>query len=113
MEVATVREGATVVARVSGRVSGLATAAELQKALEGAFTAGDEALVVDFADVPFISSAGLRTIAIILNRTQAAKVDFVVSSLSDPVREVFAMTGFDQLVRVVDDLDEARRVFAH
>ena len=108
MEVTTHREGETLIARPHGRIDGLADATSLQKILEGAIESSDQALILDFENVSYISSAGLRTVAIMINRTRAADMGFVLCSLSGSIRDLFATSGFDKLVQVAGTLDDAR-----
>ena len=108
MEVITYREGETLIARPHGRIDGLANATALQRTLEGAIESTDQALILDLENVSYISSAGLRTVAIMINRTKAADMSFVLCSLSAPIHDLFATSGFDKLVQVVDSLDDAR-----
>ena len=108
MEVTTHREGETLIARPHGRIEGLANATTLQRALEGAIESTDQALILDLEQVPYISSAGLRAVAIMINRTRAADMSFVLCSLSRPIHDLFTTSGFNKLVQVVDTLDDAR-----
>lgn len=108
MEVSFERDGSVLIARPHGRVEGLAAATTLQKALEDALRPTDAALILDFESLVYISSAGLRAVAILRNRTHATRMNFVLCSLSKPVQDLFASSGFDNLVRVVDTLDNAR-----
>lgn len=112
MEVTTQREGETLIARPRGRIDGLANATSLQKTLEDAIESSDRALILDLEGVSYVSSAGLRAVAIMINRTRAADMRFVLCSLSGPIRALFATSGFDKLVQVVDTLDDARRAVA-
>ena len=108
MELETLRDDGTLIAQPNGRIDGLANATELQKALERAIRPTDHALILDMANLSYLSSAGLRTVAIMINRTKAADMSFVVCSLSTPLRGLFAASGFDKLVPVVDTLEDAR-----
>lgn len=112
MEVTIEREGSTLVARPDGRIDGLSASTTFQQALEGATEPGDEAVIVDFESLSYISSAGLRAIVILRNQFRDAGIHFVICSLPTLVRGVFATSGFDQLVRVADTLDDARAAVA-
>jgi anti-sigma B factor antagonist len=62
------------------------------KALEGV-----KKLILDFAKVEYVSSAGLRTI-ILLNEKMEEKEGMTIKNINDEVRDVFEMTGFDELL---------------
>lgn len=96
-----------LIARVAGRLEGLTSADALQKALEEAIRPADRGLILDFETLTYISSAGLRAIAILINRTRKADMGFVICALSAPVRSLFATSGFDKLVRVADTFEDA------
>ena len=48
----------------------------------------------------YISSAGLRVILLIAKALERQNVKFGVCSLSDPIREIFDISGFDKVVKV-------------
>lgn len=93
------REGATVVAKIDGRLDG-ANAQEFQGDLTDAIEDSDRAVILDFADLSYISSAGLRVILITAKALKRQDAELAVCSLSDPIREVFEISGFDQIIPV-------------
>lgn len=60
--------------------------------------AGD--VVVDCADMEYISSAGLRSLISLLKSVKAAGHDLEVINLTPAVRPVFDMTGFSKLFNI-------------
>ena len=109
MEIKTDREGTTVIARLSGRVEGGTVAQQFQEELQQAINPGDQRVVLDCQELAYISSAGLRAIAIVLNHAQETGVQMDACTMTPPVRKVFEMSGFDQLMGVHETLEEARR----
>lgn len=99
------REGVLVVVPV-GRVDST-TAASLEQALVGAIGRGERRLVVDFAGVDYISSAGLRALLIAARRVKESKGAWVLSSLGEPVRQVFELAGFLPLFTVEPTTERA------
>ena len=79
------REGATVVAKIDGRLDG-ANAQEFQGDLTDAIEDSDRAVILDFADLSYISSAGLRVILITAKALKRQDAELAVCSLSDPIR---------------------------
>jgi len=51
-------------------------------------------LVVNFAKVDFISSAGLRVLLLLHKKVAAAAGKMTLVNVNDDVREVFELTGF-------------------
>ena len=56
-------------------------------------------LIIDFEKVDYVSSAGLRTI-LLLNEKMDELNGMVIKNINEDVREVFEMTGFDELLNI-------------
>ena len=68
-------------------------------------------MVVDFRDLDYISSAGLR---VILKATKAIKREdgrIMLCSMQDYVKEVFEIAGFDSFLPIVATMDDALKSF--
>ena len=77
--------------------------AELMKLIEGKANQ----LLLDFTDVPFIASSGLR---VLLKTGQTLKANggkLHICSINDTVREVFEISGFDRIFSVFDSKQDA------
>lgn len=58
-------------------------------------------ITVDFSELEYISSAGMRTI-LLLNKNALAKGGKVtIVGMSEDIRQIFQMTGFDQMIEIV------------
>ena len=55
-------------------------------------------LDLDLEHLSYISSAGLRVILLVAQQLQGRAVKFSVCSLPESVREVFQISGFDQII---------------
>jgi len=60
---------------------------------------GVNSLIFDFANLQYISSAGLRTI-LVAHKTMASRKGLVVKNLNSIVKEVFNITGFSEIITV-------------
>jgi anti-sigma B factor antagonist len=69
-------------------------------------------LVVDFADVDFVSSAGLRAVLTLVKRIRAANGVFALCAVQGPVREVLDITGFTTMIDVHPELSAALAAMA-
>jgi anti-anti-sigma factor len=87
---------------VRGRADAEA-ADELEAALRSAVKSGSP-VAADFAALDYISSAGLRAVIQAARAAQEAKVQFVICSLTLPVRKVFDMSGLHQILHVREQL---------
>lgn len=77
----------------------------------GAISEGTKKMVIDFKDIDYISSAGLR---VILKATKALARDngkIMLCDMQDYVKEVFEIAGFDAILPIVPTLDEALESF--
>ena len=100
------RKDSVLIGALDGRIDG-SNANEFQSALETEIGEGDNALILDFGKVSFISSAGLRVGLVIARKFNEPGKKFGVCTLPEPVREVVAVSGFDQLISVYGSQDEA------
>ena len=112
MEVKISEDDGVIVATVSGRIEGTDDAEDLRIALDEAVMPRAKALIVDFEELDYINSAGLRTLAFMVNRTEAAKMRFVLSGPSPLLREVLTLSGFDQIIDIAGALEEAKCMLA-
>ncbi|MGD9536713.1 MAG: STAS domain-containing protein [Alphaproteobacteria bacterium] len=64
-------------------------------------------LVIDMANVPYMSSAGLRVLMFAAKETKAASMKLAVAGLRPVVREVFQISRFDKVIPVHDKLSAA------
>ncbi len=113
MELNIEREGATLVAiTTEDRVDG-ANAREFQAALEEAIEETDRALILDAGHLIYISSAGLRVILLVAKSMNRQGGKFAVCSLSDSIREVFAISGFDNIIPIEETKADAIAALQH
>lgn len=83
---------------VEGRVDAN-TSPQLQQAILNTFQK-DKNIVLDFLNVPYISSAGLRAL-LIGHKTAASKGGTMkVTNLAEGVKEVITMSGFDSILTI-------------
>ena len=56
-------------------------------------------LILDFKDVLYVSSSGLRVI-LFAQKEMSKKGDMVITNVSDEIKELFEMTGFSEILTV-------------
>ena len=96
------RDGALVIS-VSGRLDS-STAGELEAVLPPRVRE-QKAVILSLADVPYVSSAGLRVLLIGAKAAKAAGNRLVLTGLSPAVREVFDISGFSKIFTIAADVD--------
>ena len=93
------QENGKLIFAVEGRLD-TATAPKLHDALVSTF---DEAKQVelDFTQLSYISSAGLRILLIGQKTAQSKGASMTLRGVSEEIRQIFEMTGFDEMLTIV------------
>ena len=68
---------------------------------------GSTKVLVNFADVGFVSSAGLRVLLATAKKIKAANGTFKICGLNETVQEVFDISGFSTILSVAGSEEEA------
>ena len=76
------------------------TAPKLQDALIPAFDEAKE-IILDFTKLAYVSSAGLRVLLLGQKTAKAKGASMIVSGVSGEIMEVFDMTGFSDMLKIV------------
>lgn len=84
---------------VSGRID-TTTAPEFLEHVKEAVV-GVEELVLDFADVDYISSAGLRVILFAQKTMNAQSGSMSVAHVNNDIMETFELTGFTDILNII------------
>ncbi|MBQ3919566.1 MAG: STAS domain-containing protein [Oscillospiraceae bacterium] len=90
-------EGTVLTIAVEGRID-TTTAPDLEKELKGSLGNASE-LIIDFKDVEYISSAGLRVLLSaqkIMNKQGSMKL----IGVSEDIMEIFEVTGFSDILTI-------------
>ncbi len=109
MEVSSGNLGSTRVLRVQGRLDH-SHAKDFETALAPhlvACTAGGSALVLDFSDVVYISSVGLRVLLLAAKQVKAQQGRIAIAALTPIVTEVFQVSHFNLVLSVYPDVAAA------
>ena len=99
MQVTWEQTDGNAIARLAGRIDS-SNAHQLQRELEAGLNDDVKAVVLDFEEVSFISSAGLRIVLLIGRELKKRQGKYAVCSLSEPIRDLFEISGFDQVVPI-------------
>jgi anti-sigma B factor antagonist len=85
------------------------TAKAFEDKVLGVIGAGDRRLVIDLAQLEYVSSAGLRVFLLAAKRLSAVNGKLAVVGLNDHVRHVFDIAGFSSILSIYPSRDEAMR----
>lgn len=92
------------VVKVTGRVDS-ATAPQLAEKFAKINDAGRYKLVLDFSELEFISSAGLRVlISTLKNCRRYNRGDLLLAGLPENIHSVFDLAGFTSIFKIHDDV---------
>ena len=82
-------------------------AVDMDMALQAAVSGGKHKIVLDMAEVGYISSAGLRTLADVVTQNREAGGDLKLVALQPRILRVLRIIGFDKFFSIYDSIEEA------
>ena len=97
MTIDKVQDGAKLTVKVSGRLD-TTTAPELEDDLKASLE-GIEDLTMDFSDLEYISSAGLRVL-LSAQKIMNKQGSMVVTGVNSTIMEIFEVTGFSDILTI-------------
>ena len=89
--------GSELVVEVSGRLD-TSTSPDLEKELKDSL-GGVDKLILDFAKLEYISSAGLRVL-LATQKTINGQGEMKIINVSETIMEIFDMTGFSDILDI-------------
>jgi anti-sigma B factor antagonist len=106
MEIEEKRQEDISIFKISGRLDSNTSPGFEEKILE-AIQSGSHKMIIDFKDLEYISSAGLRVLNKATKQLKHSEGRIILCSMQDYIREVFEIAGFDSFLPIVSTLDEA------
>lgn len=108
METTESKQGDVATFHLKGRLDSN-TSIPFEETVFRSIDAGNRKLVMDFADLDYISSAGLRVILKAAKNLKKSEGDLVLCAMQDYVKEVFEISGFDTFLHIVSSVDDGIR----
>jgi anti-anti-sigma factor len=99
MEIHTRKEKTGVVVSVKGRIDAL-TAPEFERNLSDWMSKGENIFLLNFSEMDYISSAGLRSILATAKKLKENQGKIFFTGLRGPVEEVFKISGFYSIFKI-------------
>ncbi len=106
MELKTRKEKNATVVSIKGRMDSISSP-EFEKELSELMAEGQINLIIDFGELDYISSAGLRSILAAAKKLEKKEGKLLLSALKDMVKEVFEITGFTAIFPVYESVESA------
>ena len=97
MKITKTQNGTELTVALEGRLDTV-TAPELEKELKGSLDGVSE-LTLDFAELEYISSAGLRVL-LGAQKAMAKKGGMKVAHVNETILEIFEVTGFSDILTI-------------
>ena len=99
MEIQKERVGDTYVVTVNGRLDGIYSTA-FAKEVGELITGMNPKILIDFAEIDFVTSAGIRAVLLLMNKAKATGADFALCGLNEQVREVLDASGLATIIAI-------------
>lgn len=99
MEISTREENGTLFIDLEGRLDTV-TSQELANALPRERRSNLN-IDLNFEKLQYVSSAGLRLLILFKKEAQATNNSLVIRNINDVVREIFSVTGFDKILKIL------------
>ena len=106
MKIKESRREDVVVLGLKGRLDA-STSNELEEQLLGLTSRGEKSLVVDFSQLDYISSSGLRVFLLVAKKLKKVNGTIVLCSMQDYIKEVFDIAGFSSIFHICLTQEEA------
>lgn len=59
-----------------------------------------DSLIMDFTNLDYISSAGLRILISTQKKLKAENIPFIIRNVNDNINNIFKMSGFDKIFKI-------------
>ena len=106
MKISTNFEDDVLVAVASGRLDG-ATSRGFEDDIKSAIGDRKCSVVLDFEDLEYISSAGLRVVLLLAKTVDIRGAKLALCTLPDSIMSVFQISGFDRIIPISSTRAEA------
>ena len=106
MEVTFERRDGVLFISASGRLES-ANAADFLKAVRAESEDVERAVIMDFADLTYLGSAGLRVVFMTASELEKRGAGFAVCSPPKPIAKVIKLSGMEQMVPVHPSREDA------
>jgi anti-anti-sigma factor len=99
MEIQKERVGDVSVVTVNGRLDGIYSSAFANQVGE-LITGENPKILIDFTDIDFVTSAGLRALLLLIKKAKATGSAFALCGVNEQVREVLDISGFTAMFSI-------------
>jgi anti-sigma B factor antagonist len=106
MEIIESKSGNFTIVELNGRLD-TTNYSQVEKKLLEMVEKGENKILVDFKNLEYISSSGLRVLLMILKKVTSLKGAFPLCSLNDNIKQIFDISGFTNIFTIYSNREEA------
>ena len=99
MEIQKERVGDISVVSPTGRLDGIYSTA-FAKEVGELITGPNPKILIDFAEIDHVTSAGIRAVLLLMKKAEASGVVFALCGVNDQVREVLDVAGLAPVITI-------------
>ena len=110
MEIITNWEDNIMVLKLKGRLDTNASM-DFEQQVEDAINFNKKDMILDFSELEYICSSGLRVIIQAAKKLKSLQGELVLCSMEDYIQEVFEISGFDTFLKIFVSKEEALNSF--
>lgn len=107
MDISEDRKADAVILALSGKLDATTAKAFENRIVTVIDSGAGQRLVVDLAQLDYVSSSGLRVFLLAAKRLQATNGNITLCGLQDQIRQVFDLSGFSSIISIYGSRDEA------
>lgn len=100
------QEGPVLVLHIAGRLDAVSSPAAEKKVFENIHS-GQHLLLINFSEVSYLSSAGMRMLLATAKRLKAISGKMIVCNIPANIMDVLKMSGFDHVLEIAATEEEA------
>jgi anti-anti-sigma factor len=106
------QKGDVTILRIKGRLDAISAPGAEKKVFEY-INNGQHKLLIDFSEVDYLSSAGMRMLLSTTKKLKTLSGKLILCSVNMSVMDVLKMSGFDHVLEIAENQDDAMRKFKH
>lgn len=103
MEYTVIKDANTIIVKPVGRLDSL-TSPEFEREMGDYLRSPEYNLLLDFDELDYISSAGLRVVLNVAKLYRSIDWQFAACNMQDHIREVFEISGFDSFITIYNSV---------
>ncbi len=94
-----------LIIHVEGRLDAI-TSGDFEKEVMPMIQQSGQPVLIDFGNLDYISSAGLRTILLLAKEMKKADNALALCCLNETITEIFSISGFDTIVSIYPTIED-------